>query len=245
MATMSASQTLPPAAEEKVGEGENDRKTSAVETVKVPAPSVHVLYDGYSCIENGNMRANCSCVLIKGKPNVIVDTMTAWDKDKIIKGLSSHGLAPSDIQYLVGTHGHSDHVGNLNLFTEARHIVGFTIYENDEFFLHPFETGERYSISDAITVVPTPGHMAEHVSILVASVNHGMVAIAGDLFEKEEDIANPRLWQDAGSEQPHAQKTHRSCVADLADHIVPGHGPMFTVTEEHRALLKEQLESVS
>ena len=46
-----------------------------------------------------------------------------------------------DIGFVVGTHGHSDHLGNLNLFTNAKHIVGFTVSQRDEFFIHPFETG--------------------------------------------------------------------------------------------------------
>lgn len=49
--------------------------------------SVHVLYEGYSREDNGNTIANCSCTLIKGIKNVVVDPMTAWDRDKIIQGL--------------------------------------------------------------------------------------------------------------------------------------------------------------
>lgn len=47
---------------------------------------VTVLYPGYSRLEEDGMVANCSCSLIIGKLNVIVDTMTPWDKDKIIQG---------------------------------------------------------------------------------------------------------------------------------------------------------------
>lgn len=46
-----------------------------------------VLYDGYSSdAVNNQMTANCSCTLIKGVHNIIVDTMTAWDSEKIITG---------------------------------------------------------------------------------------------------------------------------------------------------------------
>jgi hypothetical protein len=48
---------------------------------------VHVLYDGYSKTTEEGMVANCTCTLIKGQKHIIVvDTMTPWDKDKIIKG---------------------------------------------------------------------------------------------------------------------------------------------------------------
>lgn len=53
---------------------------------------VFVLFNGYSYFENHQdppiMKANSSCVLIKGKNdcNVIIDTMTAWDADLLLSG---------------------------------------------------------------------------------------------------------------------------------------------------------------
>lgn len=36
--------------------------------------------------DNKNMLANCTCTLIKSQnDNIIVDTMTAWDGDRIIE----------------------------------------------------------------------------------------------------------------------------------------------------------------
>ncbi|KAF2350465.1 Metallo-beta-lactamase [Trinorchestia longiramus] len=205
-------------------------------------PTVEVIFDGYSTLEEGTMKANCSCVLVKGRENVIIDTMTAWDKDKLIDALCEHQLSPDDISYAVATHGHSDHIGNHNLFTQAKqHIVGFTVSHKDTFYLHPFDTGEAYSLCPHVTVLPTPGHTREHVSIRVNSANYGIVVVAGDLFEKEEDIDNPRLWQDAGSENEQLQRRHRYAVGREAQYIVPGHGPIFQVTEQHRDLLKTQL----
>ncbi|XP_042240850.1 metallo-beta-lactamase domain-containing protein 1-like [Homarus americanus] len=197
---------------------------------------VHVLYDGYSKMENGKMRANCSCTLIKGPNNMIVDTMTAWDKEKLLSGLDSSGVSCDDIAYAVGTHGHSDHLGNLNLFTKAKHIVGFTVSYGDEFFIHPFETGEAFKIDDSLQVIPTPGHTSADVSVVVKTKDLGTVVVAGDLFEREEDIADPSLWKYiAGSEDPESQEKHRNEVLLLADYIIPGHGPMFKVT----SLMKE------
>lgn len=50
---------------------------------------IFVLFEGYSTqIDDVTMDANCSCTLIKGpnNKNVIVDTMTAWDKQAIVEG---------------------------------------------------------------------------------------------------------------------------------------------------------------
>ena len=47
---------------------------------------VFVLYDGFAVPKEDHFFANCTCTLIKGHKNVVVDTMTAWDGDKIVKG---------------------------------------------------------------------------------------------------------------------------------------------------------------
>lgn len=58
----------------------------------------------------------------------------------------------------------------------------------------------------------------------------------GDLFEREEDIADPSLWQYvAGSEDPEKQRQNRNKILQIADWIVPGHGPMFKVTAEMKS----------
>lgn len=124
---------------------------------------VIVLFNGYSKqLEDGKSEANCSCTLIKGQEiNIIVDTMTAWDRDKILTGsfikkkiilsdtllliiiknffilflaLRSHNVKPEEINYVVCTHSHADHIGNNNLFTHAQqHIVGYCIHRENLF----------------------------------------------------------------------------------------------------------------
>ena len=66
--------------------------------------------------------------------------------------------------------------------------------------------------------------------VLAHCDDQGIIVIAGDLFEREEDLFNEKLWKDiAGSEAPELQKQHRATVLELADFIIPGHGKMFAV----------------
>ena len=51
-----------------------------------------------------------------------------------VPALSEQGLSCSDITHVVCSHGHSDHVGNLNLFPEALLIVSFDICRGDRYF---------------------------------------------------------------------------------------------------------------
>jgi len=51
-----------------------------------------------------------------------------------LTALGDRGLRYSDITHVVGSHGHSDHVGNLNLFPDALLIVSYDICRGDTYF---------------------------------------------------------------------------------------------------------------
>lgn len=152
-------------------------------------------------------------------------------------------LSPDDISHLINTHGHSDHIGNNNLFLRAKHIVGQSVSFRDRYEL--FDFTDPYVIEDGIEVVATKGHTLGCVSLIVrdgiCNGNEGVIGIVGDLFERYDDIEDDTIWLDAGSEDPKAQRHSRSTVADIVDYILPGHGAGFVVTESLRSKLKSQL----
>lgn len=198
---------------------------------------VFVLFEGYSRTEKAGkiMKANCTCSLIKSSDlNIIVDTMTPWDKDRLVQKLKDHQLDSSEINFVINTHGHSDHIGNNNLFLNAIHVVGQSVNKGDEYDLEAFEKG-HYIISDQVKVIATPGHTLDSVSVEVKA-DDGFYMIVGDLFEKEEDIKDESIWREAGSEDPEQQRNHRQKVLSSADFIVPGHGKMFRNVYKIRTL---------
>lgn len=188
-----------------------------------------ILFEGYSTLKEDGYFANCSCVLIKGSPNVIVDTMTSWDSEKLLDALKNEGLSPQDINYVISTHGHSDHIGCNHLFKKATHIVGFNISHKDKYFMQPdFRNGEEFVISEDIKIISTPGHTLQDVSVILKTAE-GIVGITGDLFEKFEDLNDDSIWINAGSDNEALQQTNRQRILDSVDFIIPGHGPMFRV----------------
>lgn len=226
---------------------------------------VIVLDAGYSKWKNPEnksiMLASCSSTLVESKETgmkILVDTFGPWEQGKLHAALRANLTTPDDIQWLVGTHGHPDHIGNLNLFNLAKHVVGFSVYYSDEYQIHPFECGEPLKITDTISIIPTPGHTASDVSVIIKNASgecpttgplYGLggtpggeigtkkftgatVAIVGDLFECEADLDNEKIWLDAGSENPELQRSNREKVLQIADYIVPGHGPMFEVPKK-------------
>lgn len=167
--------------------------------------------------------------------------MTAWDGEKLLRALEGQNVTADKVDVVVCSHGHSDHVGNLNLFLNAKHFIGDCMNHKDEYFFHDLEEAPLV-LDEGIELIPTPGHTKACVTVVVKNTNIGnssTVALAGDLFEKEEDVFNEELWVGAGSENETLQRTNRLKVAEIADFIIPGHGPMFKVTAEMREKLKK------
>lgn len=150
----------------------------------------------------------------------------------LLTALQKQDVRPSDITHVVCTHGHSDHVGCNYLFLQAKmHVTGHTASVKDRYSMiddSPFEVDEN------ITIIKTPGHTLDSVTVLVknSTLTPNRLAICGDLFERVEDCFNKKIWIEAGSEAPYLQLEHRRHVAEICDIIIPGHGPLFAVTEE-------------
>ncbi|KMQ89562.1 metallo-beta-lactamase domain-containing protein 1-like protein [Lasius niger] len=207
---------------------------------------VVVLFDGYSTeLPNGRMDANCTCTLIKGTKLIIVDTMTAWDREKIVQALAQHNIEPENIDYVVCTHSHADHIGNNNLFTNATHIVGLSVQQGTIFYEDPRIPNEGYELCPGVKVIATPGHTAEDVTVLVDTMKDGkktVFAVTGDLFENVNDILVPSIWKSVGRpELVKTQSVMRSRIVNLVDFIIPGHGSMFRVTHTLRELVNDQV----
>lgn len=205
---------------------------------------VFVLFNGYSKIVPNDprgevMKANCSCTLIQcaNGQNIIIDSMDPWSNKKLREALDENKINPTSINFCISTHTHPDHMGNNNLFLEAMHIVGHTISKNDEYFAFDF-TKNSYRINEDVEIVSTKGHTQTCVTLICRNTEIGTIAVVGDLFEHENDVEQPKLWMSAGSEAPEYQKLNRYKIAMVADYIVPGHGPMFKVTEKIRQQLR-------
>ena len=116
----------------------------------MPFYKVIVLREGYSKTENNQYKANGTSTLILGeKYKVIVDTLSAWDRDDLLSSLAEHGVSPRDVTHVVNTHTHPDHCGNNNLFTgdDVIHISACIVHCRDVYFTQPnLEAGEELEI---------------------------------------------------------------------------------------------------
>lgn len=202
------------------------------------------------------MRATGSCCLVSSNQTyTLFDTMGPWERDILANRLAALKIHPDDIEYLVCSHSHPDHIGNLNLFTKAKkHFVGTSVYTSDVYDLNCFEpTGshrfkskkhadsseievinyESYQLDRNLIIQPTQGHTMECVSLIVKNCDtYGTVGLAGDLFECESDVDDESIWLAAGSQNPNLQRANRARLYSQVDYILPGHGKLFKTLEQ-------------
>lgn len=81
-----------------------------------------------------------------------------------------------------------------------------------------------YSVPQ-VSVVPTPGHTGQDVSIEVRGLSGGTALVAGDLFERCDDEDS---WQELSVDTA-LQEVHRQKALQSVDIIIPGHGRPFRV----------------
>jgi N-acyl homoserine lactone hydrolase len=124
----------------------------------------------------------------------------------------SIGVAPDDIDRLVLSHAHYDHVGNCRLFPKARWIAqrierDVMFGPNPEEFGYVrelFETlggnpteiveGDHDVFGDgAVRIIFTPGHTLGHCSLLVRLPDTGPVILSGDVAHNRDNFRLRRV----------------------------------------------------
>lgn len=161
---------------------------------------------------------------------ILVDTGGPWTREALLGALAGEGVAPADVTLVVGTHGHSDHIGNLGLFPGAALLVSHDFcLPGGRYLPHGLGEERPLKLGPGLEVWATPGHGGQRdVSVVVGGTTLGTVVVAGDVFECDGDKDS---WQ-VLSEDPVAQERSRKRVLDTADIVVPGHGAPFRVIRE-------------
>jgi glyoxylase-like metal-dependent hydrolase (beta-lactamase superfamily II) len=160
------------------------------------------------------------------------------NSDRFEKGLAAAGLTVNDIDYVMCTHLHTDHVGwNTKLengrwvptFPEAKYIMAdrelehWTARQKDNPDSVPWITDSVLPIiaakraqivksdfvfSDNVQFIPTPGHTIDHFSVLVGRAGADAL-ITGDMIHSPLQGRYPELGMMADYDSPQAGKTRR------------------------------------
>lgn len=101
-----------------------------------------------SQMENGLFSAACTITLVYGTFNILFDPGGPWDGEFVLSSLAKHGLKSEDIDFVICSHGHVDHIGNLNQFPKATIIVGTEIMRHDGIVEHNFSEANPFVIDE-------------------------------------------------------------------------------------------------
>jgi len=174
-----------------------------------------------------------SYVIKTGKHNILVDSCIGNDKertarplwhkkkdDAFMKGLAAAGLTVNDIDFVLCTHLHVDHIGwNTRLengrwvptFPKARYIfskteLDFWVEESKKTDLPQIVDSvipiveakacdvvtSHHSLNDLITLIPTPGHTIDHYAVTLGKGGKDAV-FTGDLIHTPLQALYPEL----------------------------------------------------
>ncbi len=182
-------------------------------------PTVKIIKPGYfKWIGRNRCRTGSNVVLIcDGKKKILVDTGSPGEDKKIIAAFKKEKLKPADIDIVILTHPHADHIANNFLFPKALFIDSLGEFRGDKFLLADAER----QITKNVRITKTPGHALEDISIIVNNTENGIIAVIGDLFWRGGDN---KLLQIESAEN---LEISRKKILLIADYLIPGHGEMF------------------
>lgn len=203
---------------------------SRIQTYVVKTPRHTVLID--TGVGNGKSR--------EGNP--------VWHmrQGSYLDDLKAAGVTPDQVDYVLCTHLHVDHVGwNTRLvgkqwvptFPRARYVIPG---EEWEFWRHEHETGREeygciadsvvpiveagravladsiYAVDDSLHFEPSPGHTPGHVCVRLRTTA-GEAVFSGDLMHRTVQVAEPQWSSRFCSDPPRARETRRAFVERHAD----------------------------
>lgn len=94
-----------------------------------------------------------------------------------------------------------------------------------------------FEIDDHVQLLPTPGLSSSSLTVVVSETNLGVVAVAGAVFQCEEDLEDSDLWQ-AVSADPESHQQSRISLLQEAQHVVPRYGPSFRVPDSYKSEMR-------
>ncbi|GLZ77351.1 hypothetical protein Afil01_21580 [Actinorhabdospora filicis] len=181
-----------------------------------------ILTVGYTGSTGPGVAATVSYIT-DGDHKIVFDPGMVESPARILEPLAALGVGPEDVTDVILSHHHPDNIMNAGLFTKAAVHDHKAIYRGHGWTVRD---AEGYAFTPSLRLIATPGHSHEDITLLAGTAD-GVVAFAGDLWWRPDGPAEDPVAPDRDQ-----LAASRMRVLDLADIIVPGHGPAFAAGPE-------------
>jgi glyoxylase-like metal-dependent hydrolase (beta-lactamase superfamily II) len=209
----------------------DDKLVLCIQSYLVRTPHHNILVD--SCVGNH-------------KPRPARPFWNMMASDRYEKNLAAAGVAVGDIDFVMCTHLHTDHVGwNTKLengrwvptFPKARYIFAerelayWTTREQDDASACPWITDSvlpiiaakradivksAHAFNDLVTLISTPGHTIDHFSLHVGKPGADAI-ITGDMIHSPIQARYPELGMQVDYDSNQAGATRRELFGRFCD----------------------------
>jgi glyoxylase-like metal-dependent hydrolase (beta-lactamase superfamily II) len=205
-------------------------------------PVVDLLLQGWTLNTNEGRLGFCGVTLINtGDQKILVDVAQVGRRPLILERLAQRGLSPRDIDVVVMTHTHWDHLLNADLFEHAEFVVSrderayarnphpndwaTPLYTNaiiERLKVREVREGDR--VAPGLTAIETPGHTVGSIALLV-DTSDGRICVSGDALPHARSVftKQPAIIFDT---EEHARQSIAK-IRDAAEVFYPGHDRPF------------------
>jgi glyoxylase-like metal-dependent hydrolase (beta-lactamase superfamily II) len=188
-----------------------------------------------------------------GDGMALVDTglgMGGGPGGRLFGTLALLGVAPGDINHIIGTHFHPDHVGGLSSegaanFPNATYHLSQTEYDvvqaNAEGFaagaaaaIAPYADGDQLALYNdgdellpGIQAMATPGHTPGHHAVMLSSNGDSLIHVVDSIINATVHVQNPTFAIQFDGDPVMAADTRTALLSRAADEQIPIMGYHF------------------
>ncbi|MEM3466125.1 MAG: MBL fold metallo-hydrolase [Candidatus Jordarchaeales archaeon] len=187
---------------------------------------------------------------------VLIDSGVGVDTERIVENVKKAGYNPEDLEYLIGTHKHIDHIGGNWFFRNSfgckvvmHELDAGAVESGDQFTtgaqlygvkLHPCEVDMKISRTTSLIVgqfslslIHTPGHTPGSISVLLEK--EGKRVLFG------QDIHGP-IEPSWGSDVDQYCDSMKLLLSLNADILCEGHFGIYTSPEKVKAYIERYMK---
>ena len=200
-------------------------------------------------------------ILVKDERPITIDSGFGSDAEETVHLIRESGIFPSDLQLLVNTYYHSDHVGGNN-HLQSKFGVQIAAHKWEAALINsrdpeacsaewldqpvkPYEVNRLLTDNDEITtgrrtfnVLHTPGHTLGHVSLYEPEEG---ILIYGDLFHRR-DVGWFNIFREGVAAIQRSLESLERVRTLRIVHAYSGHGPQINEPLVSIDLARERLE---